>query len=68
MIVTIAGAIWSWLRIMNVAIAMISSGTIVATSLPVGVSPIVLATSPATAPAIAPATTKMITAAMMLGR
>ena len=66
--VTISGAIWSWLRIMNTAIAMISTGTTEATSLPVGVSPIVLATSPATAPATTPASTKISTAAMTLGR
>ena len=39
--VTIAGAIWSWLRIMNTAIAMIRTGATEATSLPVGVSPMV---------------------------
>src|SRR4051794_33818021 len=66
--VTIAWAMWSWLRTMKVAMAMISNGATVATSLPVGVSPMVLATKLAMAPAIAPATTKMITAAMTLGR
>ena len=68
MIVTIAGAICSWLRIMNMAIAMISSGTTVATSLPVGVSPIVLATSARDRAGDAPAITKMSTAAMTFGR
>jgi hypothetical protein len=36
--------------------------------LPVGVSPMTLVTSAATAAAMAPARTKMITAAMTLGR
>lgn len=38
---------WSWVRIMNTAMIMISAGTAVPTILPVGVSPIVLATRPA---------------------
>ncbi len=53
---------------MNVAIAMTSTGTTEPTTLPVGVSPIVRATSPPTAAAIAPATTKIRTAAMTFGR
>src|ERR671912_2181108 len=65
--VTISGAILSWLRIMNVAIAITSTGTTEPTTLPVGVSPIVRATSPPTAAATMPATTKINTATMMLG-
>ncbi len=53
---------------MNTAIPMISTGTAVPTTFPVGVSPISLATAPPTAVAIAPAMTKMITAAITLGR
>ena len=64
---TISGAIWSWLRIMNVAIAITSTGTTEPTTLPVGVSPIVRATSPPTAAATTPAITKIRTAAMMFG-
>ena len=67
-IVTISGAIWSWLRIMKTAIAITSTGTTEPTTLPVGVSPIVRATNPAIAAAIAPATTKMSTAAITFGR
>src|SRR3954451_4137466 len=44
---------------MNVAIAITSTGTTEPTTLPVGVSPIVRATSPPTAAAIAPAITKI---------
>ncbi len=50
-----------------VAIAMTSTGTTEPTTLPVGVSPIVRATSPPTAAATAPAITKISTAAMMFG-
>ena len=53
---------------MKSPMARISPGTIVATSLPVGVSPIVLATRPAIAPASAAAMTKIRTATMMFGR
>src|ERR1044072_8597914 len=67
-IVTISRAISSWLRIMKVAIAITSTGTTEPTTLPVGVSPIVRATSPPTAAAMAPATTKISTAAITLGR
>ncbi len=65
---TISVAIWSWLRIMNVAIAITSTGTTEPTTLPVGVSPIVRATSPPTAAAMAPATTKIRIAATTFGR
>ena len=53
---------------MNVAIAMTSTGTTEPTTLPVGVSPIVRATSPPTAAAMAPATTKIRIAATTFGR
>jgi hypothetical protein len=67
-IVTISVAICSWLRIMNVAIAITSTGTTEPTTLPVGVSPMVRATSPPTAAAMTPATTKIRIAATTLGR
>ena len=66
--VTISGAIWSWLRIMKVAIAMTSTGTTEPTTLPVGVSPMVRAMRPPIAAAMAPATTKIRTAAITFGR
>src|SRR3712207_8315633 len=47
---------------------MTSDGTTVATILPVGVSPMSLATAPATAPASSAAITKIAMAAMTLGR
>ena len=50
---TICSAMRSCWRIMNIAITMTSAGTTVATILPVGVSPMSLATPAATAPAIA---------------
>ena len=52
---------------MKVAIAITSTGTTEPTTLPVGVSPMVRATSPPTAAATTPATTKISTAAMMFG-
>ena len=53
---------------MKIAIPMTSAGTTEATILPVGVSPIVFATSPATAAATTPAATKISTATMTFGR
>ena len=53
---------------MKTAIPMISTGTAVPTTFPVGVSPINLTTAPPTAVAIAPAITKMMIAAITFGR
>ena len=60
-------AILSWSRIMNVAIAITSTGATTFTIPPVGVSPIVRSTSAAIPPATAPATTKISSAARMFG-
>ncbi len=68
MIITIWGAILSWVRIMIVAMPITRIGATVPTILPVGVSPIVRATRPPTAAAIAPATMKISTAAITFGR
>ena len=66
---TISGAIWSCSRIMNIAITMTIAGTTVATTLPVGVSPMHLGDAGSDAgAAMRAATTKIRIAAMTFGR
>ena len=64
----ISGAICSCSGIMNMAMTITTAGRTAATILPVGVSPIILPTPPATAPETMAATTKMSIATRMLGR
>ena len=62
------GAIWSWSRIMNVAIAMTKIGPAVETIRPSAVSPMRREASVATPAATALATRKISTAARTFGR
>ena len=66
--VTMSVAIRSWFRIMNTAMAITSTGSAVAASLPVGVSPSSADTVRPSQPATAPATTKIRIAATTFGR